>query len=138
MSIDITPDLLTIEARLAPLRITNQVEINIKDATTYGEPFTDRSIAIIYQGLIVGSQTNLNNPAIATIKIQLLFRNWDPLSETEMQALLKSVRESLFRFKPVAKTLRELQLRSENPVNVQGGEGRQSYQQTYDYEVFEF
>ena len=138
MAIDIIPDLTAIQTKLDPIRVNNQVQINIKDATTYAEPFTDNSIAIIYNGLTVGSERNINHPAIATVRVQLLFRNWNPLSEADMQALLKAVRTALYRFSPNGSIVRELQLRSESPVNVQGGQGRQSYQQSYEYEVFEF
>jgi len=135
VAIDINAAIAAIVIRLAPIRVQYQVEINAKDAQTYGEVRSDSSIAIISQGKRRTNNENNNNIGIVVLPIQLLYRIWNPNNNTEIEILLRAVDRLLDRWEPVPKSVRPLEWQSENPVQVQGLEGRQAYQQLFQFEV---
>lgn len=135
MAIDIVAARDNIATRLESVRTTCGAEIATKNPKDYGQPVTDLTISIGARGASINNQGNFNGQRIALISIQIVVIFWNPLNEDDVQAIARAIDNLLDRWEPVTNAVKPLEWQNESPVSVQGLEGRQSYQISYNYEV---
>jgi hypothetical protein len=135
MAIDIVAARDAIADRLEPIRIAFGAEIATKNPKNFGQPVTDLSITISARPSRLSDNGNYNGQRIALIPIQIVIIFWNPLNEDDVQAIARAIDALLDCWEPLEDVVKPLEWQSEGETGVQGLEGRQAYQISYNYEV---
>jgi len=134
LAIDIVAARNAIATRLAPVSVAYGAEIATKNPKDFGQPVTDLSFVISCKNARLSGSGNLNT-RFALISVQIVIIFWNPLNEDDVQAIARAIDNLLDLWEVLPNVTKPLYWQNEGAVSVQGLEGRQSYQLSYEYEV---